>query len=422
VKLIPSKTQFNNWSLPSKIGYIGFVLAIIAIIIAIIFFIVTLIVGATKEGQVKAQKDREAKHEEQQNNFDEVKSLVTDKLDAIRPDVKGHNAQKKHDPTIASNDNNEGEENMAKDGKGLEWLVQLIEKSIAPDAIVEHDVDMPVLNSSRGSTAQCDIVIRSGKEPRQTVTIIEVQDRGSRVKPNDFRGWKQKLEDVGAQRLICVSRQEFPESIKEQASLLGNSIILVTLKEADPESLPLDFINVQYQYRHFQLITLNHVQPSISKSEAISLGVRDALLSRKTVKANDLCWSIDGQHLVSLYVLCRDYYSPPDGLTTGTGKISFDLKEEPSLFCVVNDVFIRAGLDCEFEWTNEIIDKPVSVLTYEQDEFGALAWVAEIIHESPKGRVVFRIPLVKSGDKYILRSVYAELPKDTEFLFSVIKK
>ena len=87
----------------------------------------------------------------------------------------------------------------------------------------------------------------------------------------------------------------------------------------------------------------------------------------------------------------------------------------------MNGIFIRAGLDCEFEWTNEIIRKPVSVLTYEQNEFGALAWIAEIIHESPKGKVVLRMPLIKSGDKYTLRSVYAELPEDTEFTFGVIK-
>lgn len=118
---------------------------------------------------------------------------------------------------------------MAKDGKQLEHLVHLIEKSISPGAKVELDVDMPILNSRIGATTQCDIVIRSGTPPRQTITIVEVQDRAGQVKPNDFRGWKQKREDVGAQHLICVSRQEFPKSIKEQAALSGNSILLINL-------------------------------------------------------------------------------------------------------------------------------------------------------------------------------------------------
>lgn len=71
---------------------------------------------------------------------------------------------------------------MAKDGKQLEQLVHLIEKSIEPNAQVEHNVQMPILNSRIGATTQCDIVIRTGTPPRQTITLVEVQDRGSQVK------------------------------------------------------------------------------------------------------------------------------------------------------------------------------------------------------------------------------------------------
>lgn len=307
---------------------------------------------------------------------------------------------------------------MAKDGKQFEKLIQLIEKSITPGALVEHDIEMPVLNSGIGATTQCDIVIRSGIKPRQTITIVEVQDRKSKVKPNDFRGWKQKLEDVGAQHLICVSRQEFPESIKEQASLSGGSIILVTLKEADPESLPLNFASFQYEYDHFDLISLSNIRPSFSKSEAISLGIRDAILSKTYFNSNDLCWSEDGLHLISLFKLCRDYYSRPNGLGAGTGKISFSIKESPPLYFFINEAFIRVGLDCEFEWTHEITRKPMSVLTYEQNKFGALAWVAEVIHDSPKGRIILRMPLLKQGDNYIVNNIYAELPDGVGFSLS----
>jgi hypothetical protein len=309
---------------------------------------------------------------------------------------------------------------MANNGKQFEQLVHLIERSISPNSTVEHDVDLPIINSRIGATTQCDIVIRSGMPPRQTITLIEVQDRGSRVKPNDFRGWKQKLEDVGAQHLICVSKQEFPASIKEQASLSGSAIMLITLKESTPESLPLDFIRFRYYFRNFQLKKLTHVQPTISKSEAISLGVRGEVLSRTSVDSNERCWSVDGQNLVTLYILCRDHFFPPEGQSSGTGKISFDLKEGQPLYYFVNGVLIRAGLVCEFEWTNELIERPVSILTYEQNEFGALAWVAEISHESPKGKLVFRMPLIKAGDNYIVRSFYTELPEDTEFSFGIL--
>lgn len=310
---------------------------------------------------------------------------------------------------------------MANDGKQLELLIQLIEKSITPNSVVEHNVNMPIINSRIGATTQCDIVIWSGIKPRQTITIIEAQDRNSKVKPNDFRGWKQKLEDVGAQHLICVSRQIFPKSIKEQASLSGGSIILVTLKESEPENLPLDFINVNFQYRHFDVKALNHVKPSMFKSEADSLGVNEALGKKLTLDCNDHCWSTDGVHVVSLFKLCRDYYSPPVGKPTGTGKINFDLKSAPPLYHLINGVFMRAGLDCEFEWINEIAEKPVSVFTYEQNEFGVLAWVVEVLHESPKGNIVLRMPLIKSGANYMVNSLYTEIPEGVEFTFTINK-
>ncbi|MBL6932308.1 MAG: hypothetical protein ISR45_05120, partial [Rhodospirillales bacterium] len=95
---------------------------------------------------------------------------------------------------------------MKNDGKDLEHLVHAIEQSIAPDSVVEHDVNLPVISSGSGRTRQCDVVIRSGQKPRETITIVEVQDRGSKPDINTFGGWLQKLEEVGGQHLICVSR------------------------------------------------------------------------------------------------------------------------------------------------------------------------------------------------------------------------
>jgi hypothetical protein len=135
---------------------------------------------------------------------------------------------------------------MVNDGTFLEKLVQLIEQSLALDAIVERNVKLPILNSRIGVIAQCDIVIRTGKPPRETLTIVEVQDREKPVDINMFRGWQQKLQDVGAQHLYCVSRQTFPESIKEKASLSGNTIKLITLKELDTDQIPLTFFKMSF--------------------------------------------------------------------------------------------------------------------------------------------------------------------------------
>lgn len=61
---IPTKTQFEKWSLPSQIGYIAFVITILAFLLAIIFFIIQLKFGASKKLQEEAQKDRDIKHQE----------------------------------------------------------------------------------------------------------------------------------------------------------------------------------------------------------------------------------------------------------------------------------------------------------------------------------------------------------------------
>ena len=60
-----------------------------------------------------------------------------------------------------------------KDGKYLEQLVEIIERSIDSDATIERDVLMPILNSKGGYKTQCDIVITKGTVPRITKTIIK---------------------------------------------------------------------------------------------------------------------------------------------------------------------------------------------------------------------------------------------------------
>ena len=63
MKLIPTKKQFLNWSIPSKVGYIAFVATFIAIVLTIAFFIIQLCVGASKELQNEAIKYINIKHE-----------------------------------------------------------------------------------------------------------------------------------------------------------------------------------------------------------------------------------------------------------------------------------------------------------------------------------------------------------------------
>jgi hypothetical protein len=118
--------------------------------------------------------------------------------------------------------------------KSIERVVAILEKSISPEAKVEHDVHMPVIGSPSGSTRQCDVVITFGQHPRQTIAIVEVQKRKRKPEINTFDGWYQKMKDVGAQQLICVSAMGYPKSIIEKvATKIGPTVKLLTLEDLE---------------------------------------------------------------------------------------------------------------------------------------------------------------------------------------------
>jgi hypothetical protein len=126
--------------------------------------------------------------------------------------------------------------------KTIEKVVALLEKSLSPDALVRHNVQLPCI--STGHLEQCDVVIEIGQVPRMLRTIVEVQNRNHRVKPNDFRGWCQKMKDVGANRLICVSTKPFPQSIKDKVlKEYGLSVLLVRLEALELNQWPFQIVN-----------------------------------------------------------------------------------------------------------------------------------------------------------------------------------
>ena len=129
------------------------------------------------------------------------------------------------------------------DWKETEEIVALIEKVISPSSRIETNVFLPDLNSTNGSTRQCDIVVKTGQSPRETISIIEVQNRTSKVDINTFDGWCQKMRDVGAQHLICVTKKGFPSSVEEKALRIGPTVRLLTLKQLASGVWPLSFLS-----------------------------------------------------------------------------------------------------------------------------------------------------------------------------------
>lgn len=118
--------------------------------------------------------------------------------------------------------------------KSAEELVAAIEKSLAPDAVVEHNVFLPVMGQDR--SRQCDVVLRVGKPPREQLFIVEVQQRGAKPDINTFGGWLRKMDEVGANGLICVSEVGFPQSIIDDVALrVGPKVKLMTLDRDEAE-------------------------------------------------------------------------------------------------------------------------------------------------------------------------------------------
>ena len=302
---------------------------------------------------------------------------------------------------------------MTNDGKELEHLVHLIERSIDSNSTLEHNVQLPVIGSPSGRTRQCDIVIRTGKKPRETITIVEVQDRSRPVDQTMFDGWLSKMNEVGAQHLICVSRHDYPISVREKALNCGNTVRLITLKELNIDSIPLNFVNVQFIYRKFD-VTKFDISVGFSRAEVETLCIRDSVLKvmDTQLSTNDRCWSLDKNKALSLFELCSDFFNVPVGLSEGEGEISFVRDEEPTLFMHVDGHFFRVWIDCKFQWTEKITRKPANILSYEQNDEGTLAWVVEASHDTESGQISFKAPVIKCSEGYKVQGILLNLPSD----------
>jgi hypothetical protein len=137
--------------------------------------------------------------------------------------------------------------------KFIQRTAAVLEQMLAPRAQVQHDQMIPELVS--GVIRQCDVVVRYGNPPRQTLAaIVEVQNRGDKVGLETFEGWCAKREKVGAQRLICVSCEDFTEGVVKSAESMGDVVSLMTLCEPDekPPFLANTVVASHLQVLHYR--------------------------------------------------------------------------------------------------------------------------------------------------------------------------
>jgi hypothetical protein len=311
---------------------------------------------------------------------------------------------------------------LKNNGSFLERLVQVIEQSLAPGSFVDRNVKLPILSSADGAKAQCDIVIRTGMPPRETITIVEVQDRQSPVDINEFRGWMEKLRDVGAQHLYCVSRKPFAKSIKEKAALSGNTVKLITLSQLDTDQIPINFFKTTFVYHDIDT-------PSIKKNEVIFPSLVGERYSEQLkivnedlakLKTNDLKFAFYPLNLTALSSICIDHVSERKD-TEGeieSLKIGYD---KPIFYLFTQSHFLPIKMDVEFTWSSKRVEIPVTILSYDQNEHGTLAWVVESFYDSNRGPIWIKIPVTKSGNEYLLSGMLLTIPANMQFSFHLEK-
>lgn len=266
-------------------------------------------------------------------------------------------------------------ERKAEDG-GSKWefmerVVELLERSITPDAKVERGQWLPSLLT--GHPAQIDVAIRRGAPPRDTLTIVEVQKRGKKVEIGDFRGWLGKRDEVGAQHLICVSEAGFPESIVDLAKTQGARVRLLTLSELKGETWPVQIVDKEMRLVEvgYELMGVEPLKAGvIVLPESFEIRKEDPIFTRtgeaKRLSAMDLAKEAVGSQPQFQFKAPGDYnetltYRPPSGV-----ELSILLGGKP---------IALAALVCSIKLHIKRYRMPLTCSGYEQVDYkGALAY------------------------------------------------
>ena len=265
---------------------------------------------------------------------------------------------------------------MKKNWKLTEKVVELIEQTIAPSARVLLDVKLPDLTSNEGATRQCDVVIKNGTPPRETISIVEVQDRNKKVDLTTFDGWCQKMRDVGAQHLICVSKAGFPNSVIAKARRIGPTVRLILFSQLKTGKWPFDFFSntVANHRRELTKITytkVNYKSEQNTPAERINiiLNQRDFEYNGDKVSVNDLVF----RHL--------DYIELHGGsLDPGINSLQLLLPHKGDKMHFSRDGVRKEIISFRMDFEVEVEHRyrPLTCSTYRQIDFNSeLAWLME---------------------------------------------
>lgn len=273
-----------------------------------------------------------------------------------------------------------------KDWLSKEKLVELIEKSISPNSIIEHNVKLPDLSSKNNKKRQCDIVIKSGPKERETVTIVEVQSRISKFNLTFFQGLIQKMRDVGAQHLICVSTSGFTNTIIDKAKELGGTVRLVMLNKFNPDEIPVDLPKLSIQRIISSYIQTSEPEIDFTTDYEIGFYLKDMKF-----KINEENEELDINELNNFYI--TNVLKPSNN---GFYKIKLPIEGIKLFLCHSEEKFIVNNYSLNVKIELEKHEIPVYAYSYEQIDSGSLAWVLESISTIENKTRIVRMALTKN--------------------------
>ena len=96
-----------------------------------------------------------------------------------------------------------------KDWQIFEKLACNVQRDLSPNADVTHNEN---IRGKSGILNQCDVVIRSKIGTIDFLGVIECKDHESKIGVEVIRGFKAKLDDIGAMKGIIVSAEGFTKN------------------------------------------------------------------------------------------------------------------------------------------------------------------------------------------------------------------
>lgn len=293
---------------------------------------------------------------------------------------------------------NKKSKKVTPDWLSTEKIVALIEQAISPYAKVEHNVYLPVIGSPSGRTRQCDVVITFGEFPRETRAIVEVQKRNKKPDINTFQGWYRKMQEIGAQQLICVSALGYPSSIIEEvATRIGPTVKLLTMEQLKNANIDdfflqgLFLIDANPKYRIQNISSLDFITDK--KPFDFELEINTSVKAFSIAKESEL-FCMDEIICMILNNTKQIDQPPIDQLSTSCRPILISFDESHDLWLHHFDRKLKIknwSIQLEiFYEPKQVSSIPITNFVYRQEMLdGALAWLtsSKFVYEGKENEI-----------------------------------